>query len=352
VLVNAAAAAGPVTQFGGGYTGAAAVTAGDVVEVHGLVEVQAGAAVIQATRVERLAAPPKYLKVSGIVGALGGSAASTFVIGGLTVDAAAATVQPQGRSLANGQRVTLLALPSTLTSGAGGAPALAAAQIRIEQLGAQGDEATLSGTIGALDAAVARFDLGGVTVRYGVAAVEPAGTTLANGQYVRVRGRIRADGSLQADSVTLRDGRGGDEAELKGNIIGYDAATRTFKVRDVTVDASSAEIESCPGGNLAEGLYVEVEGRLSAIGVVARKVHCEDEPGGATIERKGVAGSVDTSAGTFVLTPSSGTTIAVRWTAQTYFGDVTPQTLAGARVEVVGTLVDGVLIAQKVKLED
>jgi hypothetical protein len=167
-----------------------------------------------------------------------------------------------------------------------------------------------------------------------------------------VRGRIQPDGSLQADNVTLRDGRGEAEAELKGNISGYDAATKSFQVRDVAVDASGAEIESCPGGNLADGLYVEVEGRLGATAVLATQVHCEDEPGNATIERKGTAGSVDASAATFVLTPSTGAAIPARWTAQTYFGGLTPQTLAGARVEVVGVLVDGVLVAQKVKLED
>ena len=351
VLVNADATAGPVTQFGGGYTRAAAVTAGDAVEVHGLISRLAGGTVVQATRVERLAAPPAYLKVSGIVGALGSGTAPTFVLGGLTVDASAATVLPQGRNLANGQRVTLLALPATLTAGAGGAPALAAAQIRIEQLGAQGDEATLSGTIGALDAGAARFDLGGVTVHFAGAAIAPAGTTLADGQYVRVRGRTQADGSLQADSVTLRDGRGEAEAELKGNIIGYDATTLVFRVRDVAVDASAASIESCPGGSLAEGLYVQVEGRLGATGVLATKVHCEDEPSGATVEREGVAGSVDTAGSTFVLT-RSGAALTVRWTSQTFFGNVTPDTLAGARVGVEGFMADGVLVAQKVKLEN
>jgi hypothetical protein len=352
VLVNTDATAGPVTQFGGGYTGAAAVMAGDAIEVHGLIEMHAGVPVVQATRIERLAALPTYLKVSGIVAGLSGSPASTFLIGQLTVDVATAAVLPAGRGLANGQRVTVWALPSTLLNGAGGAPSLAAAQVRIEGLGARGDEATLSGTIGALDAVVARFDLGGVTVRYAGAVIAPAGTTLANGKYVRVRGRVQADGSLQADSVTLRDGSNEAEAELKGNISAYDATTQTFQVRDVAVDASGAEIESCPGGNLADGLYVEVHGRLGPTGVLATEVHCEDEPDGATIERKGVAGSVDATAATFVLTPTSGAAVTVQWTALTYFGGVTPQTLAGARVEVVGALVGGVLVAQKVKVED
>ena len=345
VHVNADSAAGPVTQFGGGYAGAGSVLAGDAVEVHGVLE----GGGLQATRVDRLATPPAYLRVSGLVDALG---ATGFTVGALAVDTTTASVLPNGAHLANGQRVTLLALPASLTVDAGGALRLAAAQVRIERIAAPGSEATLSGTIAALDATAARFDLGGVVVRYAGATITPAGSTLANGQYVRVRGLVRDDGSLQADSVVRRDGREGAEAELKGNVIGYDAATRTFAVRGVAVDASAARIESCPGGTLAEGLYVAIEGRLGATGVIATSVHCEDEPNGGTVGRKGVASAVDAASSTFTLTPSTGASLVVRWTPQTYFGSVTPQTLNGVRVEIEGTLAGGVLVAQKVKLDD
>jgi hypothetical protein len=71
VSANSDPSLGPVTQFAGGYTGAASVLAGDAVEVHGLIVVQGTAFVVQATRIERLAALPTYLKATGIVAGTG-----------------------------------------------------------------------------------------------------------------------------------------------------------------------------------------------------------------------------------------------------------------------------------------
>ena len=86
-------------------------------------------------------------------------------------------------------------------------------------------------------------------------------------------------------------------------------------------------------------------------GVIAKSVHCEDEPSGATVERKGTAGSVDLAAQRFVLTLSGGATLNVSWSGVTFFEDVTPATLAGQRLEVEGKLVDGVLVAKKIQAE-
>jgi len=122
-------------------------------------------------------------------------------------------------------------------------------------------------------------------------------------------------------------------------------------VRGVAVDASRAEIEGCAGGVLANGLYVSVEGSLDATMVIAKSVHCERESEDATVERKGVAESVDSAAQVFVLRPTSGTPLNVRWTSTTYFKNVTAATLAGQRVEVQGMLVEGVLQAQKISVE-
>ena len=157
---------------------------------------------------------------------------------------------------------------------------------------------------------------------------------------------------MVASSVTLRDAGSESEAELHGTIVGYDAATQRFSVRDVAVDGATATLEGCPAGGLADGLYVEIEGAMSSSGVVAKKVHCESEPDDASVEREGVAGSVDTVARTFSLAVEHGAAVPVRWTDTTYFGGVTPGTLAGRKVQVEGSFVDGVLVAQKVKGDD
>jgi hypothetical protein len=352
VTVNADGNAGPITQFGGGYSQASDLRAGDSIEVHGLLVRQADSSLIQATRIDKLAAAPAYLRVTGIVSKLSNSGAVTLVLGGLTVDATGATVLPATTALANGQTVTVLALPVTLQQPSADTWRLQAAQIRIRELRGEGLDDSVSGSVSNLDALVKTLTLGSLRVNYSAAAVSPATATLANGQYVRVRGRVGADGVLAASSLTIHNAGADDEAELRGNISGYDPATGRFSVRDVMVDASGAIPQGCPATGLANGLYVEVEGSLSSSGVVASKVQCENEPSGASVEREGVAADVDIAGMSFSLVPEKGAAVSVRWTSTTYFGGVKPDTLAGKSVKVEGSLVDGVLIASKIKVGD
>lgn len=348
VQVNADAATGPVTQFAGGYTGAADVQPGDAVEVHGLIVPVGGASVVRATRVERLAALPAYLKATGIVSALG---ANGFQLGVLAVHTAGAVVVPAGRTLAEGQLVTVFALPAG-RSGSADAPQLQAAEVRIRDTAPAGTRVTLGGNVAALDAAGKRFVLGTQVVDYAAATLSPPALALAEGQYVRVSGTLRADGTLAADRVTLRDGRNEPESELKGNIIGLDLATQRFTLREVAVDASGASLEGCPGGVLAEGLYVQVEGSLGPSGVRAREISCEAEPAGGTVGRLGTAGSVDAAARRFVLTTAGGTAITVGWTDNTFFEGTSAAALDGQRLEVEGVFDAGVLVARKIHLDD
>ena len=350
VTVNASGATGPITQFGGGYSQASDLRAGDSIEVHGLLVRQSDSSLIQATRIDKLAAAPDYLRVTGIVSKLSNSGAVTLVLGGLTVDATGATVLPATTALANGQTVTVLALPGSLAQPSADTWRLQAAQIRIRELRGEGLDDSVSGSVSNLDALAKTFTLGSLRVNYST--VTPVTTTLANGQYVLVRGRVGADGVLAALSLTIRDAGADDEAELRGNISAYDPATGRFSVRDVMVDASGAIPQGCPPTGLANGLYVEVEGSVSSSGVVASKVQCENEPSGASVEREGVAAAVDIAGMSFSLVPEKGAAVSVRWTSTTYFGGVKPDTLAGKSVKVEGSLVDGVLIASKIKVDD
>jgi hypothetical protein len=348
VTINSDAARGPVTQFAGGYTGLASLRASDAVEVHGFIVRSAGGEAIQATRVERRAALPAYLKLTGLASAVD---ANGFRLGTLRIATASATVLPAGATLAEGQAVAVLAPLASLLGPPGAPTQVSAAQLRLRMPGSAGDEVRISGVIGLLDAAAARLDLGGTSVAFAGAEIRPDGGSLADGLYVQARGIVQGDGSVRAESVRIRDGRGEAEAELKGNVAGLDLATPRFSVRGVVVDASSAEIESCPNGTLSEGQFVAVEGALGPTGVIAKSVHCEDEPDDATIERKGTAGSVDAAASRFTLTPESGAPIVVRWTEITYFKNVTPAALSGQRVEVKGKLVNGELVAQQVEVD-
>jgi hypothetical protein len=349
VSMNSDPAAGPVTQLGGGYLVAADVKAGDVVEVHGLLVPQGGGSAVQATRIDRRDALPAYLKVTGTISELNVSGVSQFKLGGLTVIAAPATVLPTNTGLANGEVVAVLG--ATLSTDAGGAQRLVAAQIRIKTAPAEASPAYLSGAISGLDTVARSFVIDGTKVDYAAAVLTPSAAALTNGLYVRVQGTLRTDGTLAAAAVMVRDGETESEAELKGTITGFNAATHTFTVRDVAVDASSATLEGCPAAGLADGLFVEIHGSLSSTAVIATEVGCEGEPQGGIVEREGQAGNVDLAAKTFVLT-HDGTTQPVAWTADTYFRTLTPETLSGNSVGVEGTLSGGVLIATKIKLED
>lgn len=348
VAVNTDAARGPVTQFTGGYLGGASVTEGDAIEVHAVLVRQTSGFTLQATRVGKLTALPAFLKATGI-GTLAG--ANTLGIGLLRVDATTARVLPAASTLADGQVLAVWADRNSLAVDAGGTPRLVAAQVRIKRAGTAGADAALSGVIANLDSSAARFDLGGVKVQFGAATLLPAGKVLVAGAYVRVAGRVLADGSVQASSVTVRDGNSEPEAELKGNISGLSSSTQRFTVRGALVDASTARLDNCPVIGLVDGLYVEVEGRLTATAVIARSVHCVGEPAGATVERKGVAGNVDITAQRFDLTPATGAVVRVGWTANTYFNGGTPATLSGKRLELHGTIVNGLLIAQELDIE-
>ena len=352
VTVNTGTGSGPTTQFGGGYAKASDVRAGDPVDVQGLLVQQGSSYVVQATRVDKLATPPTYLRVSGLVSGLTTGGAPTFALAALSVDGAGASLLPSGTALANGQAVTVLALPATLMTSGAAVPQLRAAQIRVRALRGGGLDDYVSGTVSQLDAQAHTLMLGALKVNYSGATVTPPAPALADGQYVQVRGMIAIDGSLTATSIAIRDAETDNEAELHGNISAFDAAANRFTVRGVVVDASGASLLGCPAGGLADGLYVEVAGSLGSAGVVAQTIQCANEPLGGTVEREGVASAVDIAAMQFTLTTQAGTALTVAWTATTYFGGGTPQTLTGKPLQVLGSLVNGVLVASKVKIDE
>jgi hypothetical protein len=352
VVVNAAGGSGPTTQFGGGYLRATDIAAGDAIDVHGVLVLQGGSWVISATRIDKLAAAPAYLRVTGVVAGFV-AAARTFTLGALAVDAGAAVFVPDAASLVNGQPVTLLASPAAYVATGAGAPRLQAAQVRIAALPASSLDDTLSGSVSSLDTGAKTFLLGAQRVSYAGAAISPAGASLSNGSYVQVQGRVGGDGTLVATAVNVRAGETEDEADLSGTIVAFDPVAKAFTLRDVLVDASMAALQGCPVGGLANGLYVQVAGALASNGVTAATIQCQSEPAGGTVERQGRASGVDTVATTFTLTPGTGAPITVQWTGTTYFGSgLAPATLSGKTVDVQGSFAGAVLVATKVKLDD
>lgn len=344
VRINTDPLAGPVTQFGTGYSSASDLQQDHLVEVHGVVVRQAGGGyVVQATRVDRRLLAP-YLRVAGVVTAVSGG---NIQIGALTIATGSASVVPAGGTLAVGQRVAVFARPAALVGAT-----LTAEFVRIKERVNGPVEAYLGGVIGGIDVAGTTFDVDGVTVRAANAVVTPLGATLANGQYVQLRGSFAADGSLTATRVKIRRNDVEPDVQLFGTVLSYSAGAQTFEIRGVTVTAAGAQLQDCTGG-LANGLFVEVRGTWNSTGVTAERIRCESsEPAGSVVERRGVASGVDLTGRSFTLTPASGSPVVVDWTLLTYFRDVTPATLAGSTVDVEGAFVGQRLVALRVRLRN
>ena len=352
VVINGAAASGPTTQLGGGYLHASDIAAGDAVDVNGVLVQQGGTWVLVATRIDKLATAPAYLRVTGVVAGLA-SGSSVFTLGALTVDAGGATLVPDASMLTNGRPVTVLAMPASYVATGADAPRLQAAQVRIATLEQSSLDDFLSGSISSLDTNASAFLLGAQRVSYAGATFLPAGATPSNGDYVQVQGKVDSDGTLVATTVMVRDSETEDDSQLSGNVAAFDSVAMSFTLRDVPVDASTATLATCPAGGLANGLYVQVTGTLTSNGVVATSIRCSSEPAAGTVERNGRAGAADMGTQTFPLASGQGAPLTVQWTNTTFFGNgAAPATLSGKQVEVVGSFVGMVLVATKVKADD
>lgn len=360
VLVNSDAAAGTVTVFGDGYTKLDDVKTDDFVEVHGMpkLDTSAGAApnsyVVQATRVEKESGTPSaqtWARASGIVQDLAVSdTATTFKLGGLTVDATGAKVRPQDKQLANGQYVSVLSSEPVANA------TMKAKGVRIHKHGKSGssDRVRLAGAISEFSAESMTFQLAGVTVNAKDAKLEPTGLSLANGRFVRAIGVFDDNGVLVAAEIKGRD-LSKPDVELIGAIANFNSAA-DFTVRGVPVDASDAQLKDCPPSGLANDQVVEIHAGIgsSSAKVIASSVECkgsvEQAPAGMVIELKGMAAAADETAKTFTLSAFERS-IVVSYDDATFFdGGLTPATVGGKQVSVEGTPTGpGALKAKKVR---
>jgi Domain of unknown function (DUF5666) len=250
-----------------------AVTVGSAVEVFAILDPATG--VYAAQRIEPEAAPAAY-KLRGLVRALD-TAARTLQMGGATITWAAGVAPAD---LADGQtvRVTLASAPDN--QGRWVASRFEDATTRPPE----GAEVEIESVVASYTS-LADFTVSGVRVDASAANIEPAGATLAVGTRVEVEGRYR-DGVLIATKVEVKgsgddggdDDDGGREIELHGPVSALDTTAKTFVLRGLTVDYSAAEFDDGTAANLANGVEVEVKGRLSDGGavVIAEEVEFED----------------------------------------------------------------------------
>ncbi|HWP17655.1 MAG TPA: DUF5666 domain-containing protein [Burkholderiaceae bacterium] len=270
VQVNDDPEDGPPTLYEG-IGSLATLKAGDWVEVHGLSWRSGALYHWRATRVEKLASAGTA-RIAAVVTQVGPG--SRLQLGALAVAYEGAAVLPAGHAVRQGNRVVVWGQAEP-----GG---MRATGIRVDvppttPRPADGPADRAAGVVGALDAAVRRFDLGGLPVDYGGASVTPAGETVAEGRYVQIEGRWGPDGVFVARQLKIRKkDQPNDRRErvvLRGLVESYQSPA-LFRVRGTQVDASGAELRRCDAG-LADGVEVRVQGwREAGTPVRADTVEC------------------------------------------------------------------------------
>ncbi len=104
--------------------------------------------------------------------------------------------------------------------------------------------------------------------------------SLKNGLYVEVEGRLNgALDTLLAEEIEAEDDGlddDADEVELEGTISEYNPNKNTFMILGQKVDASDAKLEP-KSLDLADGLFVEVEGYIEDGVLFAEEIELEDD---------------------------------------------------------------------------
>jgi hypothetical protein len=163
------------------------------------------------------------------------------------------------------------------------------------------------------------------------------------GQVVRVEGTVNADGITgTARKISFND-------EVEGPVQGIDLAASRFVVlgQTVRVGAATSFDDSISPRSLAGlqvGERVEVSGLVGADGVIAA-TRVERKPASATVEVKGTAGSVDTTARRLGIGQ-----LQVDYSGATLSGFGAGQPQNGDLVEAYGTVSGtGILVASRLE---
>lgn len=330
-----------------------AITTLDGIAVGNVVEVSGHASsdgTIYATRVEvkRAAQDDSEIEVKGVISGL---TATTFQLGGLTVDfsALSADALPEG-VLADGLFVEVKS-----TTAFDGSGALIASEIELEDdgfrshEGEEGEDVEIDGMVTA-DFAGNQFEINGrrVLIDDDTAFENGDSSNLLAGTKAKVEAEYDASGQLVATEIEFTEQA---ELGLEGTVEAVDAAASTLTVLGQTILVNNATImidESADAEryfNLADisaanSDYVEVEGYL-------------DSASGHLVATKLKRDSVSSDAAVNGIAEVDGATITVAGVTVDLSGiSPTPDIASGDEIEVEGVYNDGVLFADAVSLDN
>jgi uncharacterized protein DUF5666 len=213
--------------------------------------------------------------------------------------------------------------------------------------GTSWDDTTSSGTLTLLGQTIV---LDGRTVFRGATPTDIAANP--QGYRVRISAWRLDDGSFRASFVGARaidlDFDDDNEVELQGIVADLDTSAETFTINGFLVDYTSATgDDDFSLDDLANGLTVEVEGRLSDGIIIAEEIDDEDDlfDDNDDLEISGTIYDFDATSQQFSING-----VTVRVTAGTEFDDIGRNSLAdGVFVKVEGDFRNGVLVAEEIE---
>lgn len=235
--------------------GLSALTAGAVVEVHGILDTANNR--IVATRIEPKTGATAY-KIRGAIAALD-TTAKTFTINGQLISYASLSAANVPANLANGQ-IVRVRLQTTQVSGAWVATVLRGG-LRVPD---SNREAEVEGAITVFTSAT-DFEISGLKVDATNATFPDGQTGVVLGARVEVHGTV-TNGVLVATKVEIESRRTPEQRllELRGTFTNLNTTDKTFALRGVTVwYGGTVTYKDGTEATLATNAKVEVKGVLS-----------------------------------------------------------------------------------------
>lgn len=236
--------------------GLSALTAGTVVEVHGIPD-PANSRIV-ATRIEPKTGVLAF-KLRGAIAALD-STAKTFKINGELISYAGLTAANVPASLVNGH-ILRVVVQTTPVAGAWVATAVRGG-LRLPEAR---QYAHVEGVITVFTSS-SNFEVNGLRVDAANASFPNGTTGIVLGTRVEVQGAV-TNGVLVATKVEIEDRRTPEQRqlELRGEMSGLNTTAKTFALRGVTVwYGGTVQYQAGTEATLANGKRVEVKGVLSS----------------------------------------------------------------------------------------
>jgi Domain of unknown function (DUF5666) len=204
----------------------------------------------------------------------------------------------------------------------------------------------LNGSVQNLNVANKTFTLNNQTVQYTGATVSG---TLADGVMVRVGGTATSGTNVvvTATTVSVKSATLADSQELEFEGIVTEFSSRAkFKLNGISVDASSSALPAAQVALLANGVRCEVSGKVSQSVVRATDLSCWAGGGsGTTYEVSGTV-SAFVSAANFTVRNQ-----VIDASAASFSSGKIADLAVGAKVEVKGPIVGGIVKATTVKFD-